>query len=114
MLSLILLFATLSGDLIQRASSVAPHRSNPLPANKETVAAGEKLFRRNCAYCHGENGIGNGRKKTPPLTIPTVKHADPGTLFWVLQNGSENGSMPSFAHLPDAEKWQIIAFLQRR
>jgi hypothetical protein len=40
--------------------------------------------------------------------------ASPGTLFWVLRNGSLRRGMPSFAHLPEPARWQIITFLQDR
>jgi hypothetical protein len=42
-----------------------------------------------------------------------VYRAAPGALFWVLRNGSLHRGMPSFAHLPDPEKWQIISFVQQ-
>jgi mono/diheme cytochrome c family protein len=100
-------------SLIQRAAKVAPPRSNPFANNMEAAQAGAKLFSHACSYCHGQSGVGNGRKRTPPLTTPLVKNADAGVLFYVLENGSEGGAMPSFAYMPDLEKWQIITFLQR-
>jgi hypothetical protein len=33
-------------------------------------------------------------------------------MFWVLENGSLHHGMPSFAHLPAPERWQIITYLQ--
>jgi mono/diheme cytochrome c family protein len=62
--------------------------------------------------CHGEAGRGNGRPHTPPLATPFVRKADPGTLFFILRNGSENHRMPSFSQIPEQQRWQIIAYLQ--
>jgi len=50
--------------------------------------------------------------KAPPLNQAEVREASPGALFWVLRNGSLKRGMPSFAHLPDAQRWQIITYLK--
>ena len=105
--------ATKAGSLLQRAANTAAARANPLQSDQNAQAAGQKLFSRECAGCHGENGRGNGRRLTPPLTTDPVRRANPGTLFWILKNGSASHRMPSFSHLPEEQRWQIIAFLQR-
>jgi len=96
------------GSLVQRASSKAGTLSNPLQGT-EAQRAGAKLYKRECAACHGEGREGSA--KVPPLAQAEVRKAAPGTLFWILRNGSLGTGMPSFAHLPEAERWQIIAFL---
>jgi hypothetical protein len=40
-----------------------------------------------------------------------VHQADPGTLFLILRNGSLPTGTPSAAHLLEARRWQINAFL---
>jgi mono/diheme cytochrome c family protein len=97
------------GSLVQRASSKAHPLRNPLGNNPEAQLAGAKLYQRECAVCHGESREGSAR--FPPLAQPEVYRAAPGTLFWILRNGSLTTGMPSFAHLPEAQRWQIIAFL---
>lgn len=87
--------------------------TNPLEKNEPARRAGAKLFARECASCHGENGVG-GLGKAPPLRQNEVYGAAPGALFWVLRNGSLNRGMPSFAHLPVPQRWQIITWLQAR
>ena len=42
----------------------------------------------------------------------TKFEASPGALFWVLRNGSLKRGMLSFAHLPEAQRWQIITYLK--
>ena len=99
-------------SLLQKASLVAERRTNPYTGDENACRAGQKLFRRECSGCHGEGGRGNGRRRTPPLATPLVRHADPGTLFWILRNGSASHRMPSFSHLPEQQRWQIITYLQ--
>jgi mono/diheme cytochrome c family protein len=81
---------------------------NPLQGEEQSRRAGAKLYARECAACHGANREGFG--KAPPLNRPEVLQS-PGALFWVLENGSLHRGMPSFAHLPEPQRWQIITFL---
>lgn len=95
---------------IQKAPPQAANRMNPFQGSVTAQRAGAKLFAAECAACHGSHREGAG--KAPPLNRPDVYRAAPGTLFWVLRNGSLRRGMPSFAHLPEPERWQIITFLQ--
>ncbi len=50
----------------------------------------------------------------PDLRAKSCENARavPGALFWILRNGDLRHGMPPFAHLPEAQRWQIIEFLQ--
>lgn len=99
-------------NLLQHAPAKTAGTRNPLESNPGAERAGAKLFARECAACHGAGG--EGRRRAPALNVQRVREAPPGAVFWVLRNGSLWHGMPSFAHLPEAQRWQIIAFLQRR
>lgn len=99
------------GSLLREAPPQAIATNNPLEGQDNARRAGGKLFARECASCHGANGIG-GLGKAPPLRQTEVYVAPPGALFWILRNGSLRRGMPSFAHLPEAQRWQIITWLQ--
>lgn len=98
------------GTLVQQAPPEAAAVVNPYEGSDDARMAGEKLFHHDCAYCHGANAHGNAT--APPLDRPDIRAAAPGALFWVLKNGSLRGGMPSFAHLPAAQRWQIITFIR--
>jgi mono/diheme cytochrome c family protein len=100
-----------AGSLVKQAPPKTSTLSNPLEGRERAQRAGAKLFGRECASCHGPNGEG-GITKAPPLNRPEVFEAAPGVLFWVLRNGSLLQGMPTFAHLPDAQRWQIVTYLQ--
>lgn len=72
--------------------------------------AGAKLYARECASCHGANREGMG--KAPPLNGSAINHADPRALLSIIRNGSIHHGMPSFAHLPEQQRWQIVTFLR--
>ena len=98
---------------IQQAPAAVSAKTNPLAGRERAVRAGAKLYQRECASCHGATGEG-GLGKAPPLRQVEIYRASPGALFWVLRNGSLAHGMPSFAHLPEPERWQIITWLQTR
>jgi mono/diheme cytochrome c family protein len=104
----------LGAPLLQKAAKVAKPQINPLQNDPGASIAGEKLFARECSGCHGEGGKGRGRPHTPVLATDLVRRANPGALFWILRNGSSSHRMPSFSHLPEEQRWQIITFLQNR
>lgn len=99
-----------NGGLLQQAPPKYAARINPMEGNERARLAGAKLYARECAACHGMSA--EGSEKAPRLKQPDVYHASPGALFWVLENGSLHHGMPSFAHLPAQERWQIITFLR--
>ena len=78
---------------------------NPYQGQPAAERAGAKLYRRYCASCH-DHGSG------PSLRSPAVAAASPGALFWLLRHGSLRHGMPSWSHLPDPQRWQLITYLK--
>jgi mono/diheme cytochrome c family protein len=98
------------GTLAQQAPPKSLEAKNPFQGSERAVQAGAKLYRHDCAACHGDRAEGVG--KAPPLNRKDIRQAPPGALFWVLRNGSARRGMPSFAHLPEPQRWQIVSYLQ--
>jgi mono/diheme cytochrome c family protein len=96
-------------SLVQEAPAKTAAKRNPMEGNEKARRAGAKLFARECSACHGRNA--EGSDKAPPLRNAEVQQAPAGTLFWILENGSLHHGMPTFAHLPEPQRWQIITFL---
>ena len=85
-------------------------KTNPYAGQAEGIAAGRRLFLEHCAQCHQPDAMGKGKR--PSLRSDFVQNADDGELFWVLRNGILAHGMPSWSMLPDAERWQIIAYVK--
>ncbi|HVH88994.1 MAG TPA: c-type cytochrome [Terriglobales bacterium] len=85
-------------------------RPNPMAGDPNSVAAGAKLFRQNCATCHGKQA--QGQSKRPNLHSDRLKSATPGELEWLLKNGSLRNGMPSWSRLPEPQRWQLVTFLK--
>ena len=88
----------------------ARQRPNPMATEASAIVAGEKLFQRNCASCHGKQA--EGHLKHPDLHSARVRNATPGELEWLLKNGSLKNGMPSWSRLPEPQRWQLVTFLK--
>jgi mono/diheme cytochrome c family protein len=95
-----------------RVPSDAAARPNPLATKPETAAGGRKLFMRNCAECHGNNGAGLEKKRSADLQLPSVQQQSDGTLFWKITNGNVGRGMPSFSKLPELQRWQLVLYIR--
>jgi len=95
-----------------------PHR--PTPAG---VAVGRRLYEKDanpaCEMCHGIKGDGRGPLETQFLPRPRnftcgmmLDEIPDGQLFWIIQNGSPDTSMPAYKKLSDAQIWRIILYLR--
>lgn len=91
----------------------AAARKNPLASRPEAAAGGEKLFKRNCVECHGEDGAGLVKKHSADLQLPKVQEQSDGALFWKITNGNPDRGMPSFSRLPELQRWQLVLYLRK-
>jgi cytochrome c oxidase cbb3-type subunit 3 len=74
------------------------------------VSEGKRLFEwYNCSGCHSHGGGGMG----PPLIDDKwIYGSDPSNVFATIVEGRPNG-MPSFRNkIPDAQVWQLVAFVR--
>ncbi len=95
-------------DFLITAASHAKPPPNPFEGHEQARRAGAKLYERECSSCHSTG-------KAPVLRDSRImQDASPGALFWILRNGILRRGMPSFAHLPEEQRWQIVNFLQSR
>jgi mono/diheme cytochrome c family protein len=99
-----------SGWWLHRTSPAFRALDNPLSSDPDATRAGAKLFEHHCAACHGQDA--QGIEKAPALRSPVVREAPPGSLFWLLRNGILRRGMPSWSHLPEEQRWQIVTWLK--
>ncbi len=92
----------------------------PLKADEATFAAGARVYRENCAMCHGLPNQpvpipAKGMFPPPPQLFKTeemVTDDPPGVIFWVGKNGIRLSGMPGFsASLSDNQLWQVSLLL---
>ena len=92
---------------------------NPIPATRESLEIGERLYRAQCQICHGAAGAGNGPAAAGLNPRPVdfrvhaaVGHTD-GQLFDWITNGFEGTAMPAYKNtLSEDQRWHLVNFIK--
>lgn len=93
------------------APAEAAAKPDPEAKNPDAAAVGRKLFMRTCAGCHEEDGSGKDTGAANLRSSPVQAQSD-GALFWKITHGNTEHGMPSFASLPETERWDVVRFLR--
>jgi thiosulfate dehydrogenase len=92
----------------------------PIPADEAALLAGARIYRDNCAVCHGlphqpATVLSKGMYPQPPQLFQPDEMVtdDPaGVTFWKAKYGIRLSGMPGFqASLSDAQLWQVSLLL---
>lgn len=93
--------------------------NEPWVSTPEIVAYGEKVYKANCAMCHGEKGLGDGAAgaglNPKPRNLVEGKWTQgEGVIahFAVLQNGIKGSSMAGYSHFTTADRWSLLMFIE--
>ena len=105
-------------------------KSVPVKADEDAYLAGAKVYREDCAVCHGLPGqappaISKSMFPDPPPLFALyegrfgqykgrigISDDPPGEIFWKTKNGIRLSGMPAFgASLPDEQIWQVSLLL---
>ncbi len=83
---------------------------NPFRGQWSAAQAGGRLYAAHCAACHGRSAAGTGN--IPALAHARVQSVPDGEVFWFITRGSRSGAMPSWAALPEEQRWQLVTYLK--
>jgi thiosulfate dehydrogenase len=97
----------------------------PFGVGEDVYEGGAKVYREQCASCHGTPGHDVAFAKHMYPTAPQLwkKHAkgnvvgvsddEPGETYWKIANGIRLTGMPAFNHvLTDTQVWQVTLLLK--
>ena len=104
------LMGAADGSWLRRVPAADHARLNPQADKAGAAEAGSHLYANDCAKCHGEQGQGKGAR--PAVVSARVAGASDGDLAWLLRNGNSWKGMPSWSSMPDAQRWQLVAYLR--
>lgn len=93
---------------------------NPVAADDMSIASGKMLFAGNCASCHGDAGLGDGKMgeklkvKPADLTDANWKHGSTdGEIYTVIHDGIKTAGMQGFgAKLTDKQIWDLVNYVR--
>ncbi len=117
------------GHLALNSAAVrrAPHLANPIAPTEENLMAGMKLFKGDCAGCHGDPNTATDNEAEailypipPPFALHPPRKPD-YQLFWIVRSGVRYSGMFAFdgqwgkdasgKDISDEKIWTAITFL---
>jgi mono/diheme cytochrome c family protein len=99
------------------APAAEAQKKNPVATNESSRAAGQKIYSKTCAMCHGKTGDADG-PAVIELNIHPAKLSDPklatesdGSLFWKMTTGKK--PMPAFGkRFSETDRWNLVNYIR--
>ncbi len=92
--------------------------AEPWVSTPDLVTYGHKVYKTNCAICHGNDGKGDGAGgqalNPKPRNLVEGKWTQGSGLiahFKVLQNGIAGTGMAAFTTIKPADRWAIVHYI---
>jgi len=106
---------SMSGKWLSPAASGA--KKNPIAPTPDSIAAGQKIYSKTCAMCHGKSGDADG-PAVIELNIHPAKLSDPqlqtesdGALFWKMTTRKK--PMPAYGkRLSETDRWNLVNYVR--
>jgi mono/diheme cytochrome c family protein len=99
------------------APAVEARKKNPVAMSESSLAAGQKIYVKRCAGCHGKTGSGDGPDAADlgihpaKLSDPLIREETDGELFWKITVGKK--PMPNYgSRLSLSDRWNVINYLR--
>ncbi|HEY81657.1 MAG TPA: cytochrome c [Caldilineae bacterium] len=95
-------------------------KTNPIPADEDSLARGEAIYAQQCATCHGDGGMGDGPagQNQDPAPAP-IAHSSQmlsdSYLYWRISEGGAQFNTTMIAYkdiLSDEEIWDVINYVR--
>ncbi|MGA2406274.1 MAG: cytochrome c [Bacteroidales bacterium] len=90
---------------------------NPIAMSDASTIAGQSLYAKTCAACHGKTGLGDGPKAKSLKTVPTnfskaeSQNQTDGEHFYKTKTG--RGDMPKYeGKLSDDDIWNVVNYVR--
>jgi len=104
---------------LRQAQSAENGVQNPVQPTPENLEEGRRYYEKECAFCHGLDGNGQGQTglqfypPVPPLTARANEMTD-GQLQATVSKGIRYSAMPAFAKELSAEEiWKVVLWVRK-
>ena len=117
---LVVVLAGASGLILRaQGNPDAAKLKNPVASSTESIAAGQQLYTRNCASCHGRNGQGGPGNDLIPAAPSLLGDAwthgsTDGEIFTNIKVGvaPDFNMVPFKDKLKDDDIWNIVNYIR--
>ncbi len=111
---------TLANKALEAHVEKQAPKNAPIQADEAAYLAGAKIYKTNCAMCHGLPGapltpMAKGEYPRPPQLFQRhgVTDDPAGETYWKVANGIRLSGMPAFdKSLSETEMWQVSLLLK--
>lgn len=105
---------------LEDRSKVELIKKGPVPGSDESVARGAKVYKEQCAVCHGPGALGDGIiiKKglgfyPVNLTTPAVAQRTDGYIYAYIRYGGKV-MMPSYSeNISEQDAWHVVNYVRK-
>ena len=115
-----------SGPVTQAQGGNAAARAmkNPVASTPQSITAGQQMFQKNCRFCHGATGKGDGpsaealtKKGSPPSDLTDKqwqRGGSDGEIFAVIRDGAgPKFEMKGYkGRMTDTEMWNVVNYIK--
>lgn len=105
--------------LARSVARQAPALANPITPSNEQLRSGMRLYRNNCAGCHGDAGKPSAwgsrafYPRVPQFDLEPPAQPD-WQLFWIVTHGVRYSGMGAWEGLMSTDdRWRVVTFLSR-
>jgi mono/diheme cytochrome c family protein len=92
---------------------------NPVAATAASLKAGEQLYQKNCMFCHGPTGLGDGKLKPKDMQPANLaddtwdRGSSDGEIHAVIMSGAPDKKMPGVkGRLSDTDVWHLVNYIR--
>ena len=97
-----------------------PHPEPQVPADEANLISGAKVYKEQCATCHGlpsepKSAVATGMYPAPPQLFQGtgVTDDDAWESYWKVENGMRMSGMPGFKdRLTEKQIWQVAVLVR--
>ena len=100
-------------------NAAAAKVKNPVAPTAASIKTGATLYAKNCQFCHGPTGLGDGKlvpkdMKPANLTDATWIHGSTdGEIHAIVTNGIPDKKMPGVkGRISDTDTWNIVNYIR--
>jgi thiosulfate dehydrogenase len=110
----------LAGAALHAYLDKLPHPAPQVAADEANVVAGAKIYKEQCAVCHGlpnepKSAVAQGMYPAPPQLFKGVGVTDDEEWesYWKVENGIRLTGMPAFkGQLTEKQIWQVAVLVK--
>jgi mono/diheme cytochrome c family protein len=95
--------------------SIGRLATNPTPITEASLANGRKYYQINCAVCHGDKAMGDGKAVKygmagMSMMNDLLKNRPDGYIFGMMRNG--RGLMPPYNRIEEKDRWDVVNYIR--